>query len=74
MKRTLAALATDEDFAQQISLFEIDTDHNFEVASDLNIRSIPSLLVMKEGRIVSKIIGGATPRSLESKLRNLLLT
>lgn len=47
-------------------------DHNFEVASELNIRSIPSLVMIKDGKVVSETIGSVSLSILEKQIAHIL--
>lgn len=43
-------------------------DHNFDAASELNIRSIPSLVMIKDGKILSEIVGSVSVIELEREI------
>lgn len=46
-----------------VKYFQIDCDYNPEAAAEFNIRSLPTTLIFRDGRVVSEIIG-AVPSSM----------
>ena len=50
-------------FVKYSKFYEIDTDDNFDAAMEFNVRSIPSVLMFKHGKLVSEIVG-AVPDSV----------
>jgi thioredoxin 1 len=51
---------------------KINVDENDEIAGEYGIRSIPTILYFKGGKLVDKHIGAAQKSLLESKLKALL--
>ena len=51
---------------------KVDVDQNPEVAMKYGIRSIPTLLVLKDGEVVDKHIGTASKQVLAGKLEDQL--
>lgn len=47
---------------------KLNVDENPQVASDFGIRSIPTLLIFKNGQIVDKIVGALPKHTLTQKL------
>jgi thioredoxin 1 len=62
------------DFDGRAKVGKVDVDHNMRVAGEYGIRSIPTLLFFKDGRVVDQIVGAAQKRVLTEKLENLLQT
>ncbi len=54
------------DFKGKVKVGKMDIDHHREVAQKYNIRSIPTLLVFKGGKVVDTVIGADRTRLLES--------
>jgi thioredoxin len=50
-----------EDYAGKVKVLKLDTDANQATAMRLNIRSIPTILLFKDGKVVDGVIG-ADPR------------
>jgi thioredoxin 1 len=46
-----------QEYSQRISFVKIDIDHNQKIAARYNIRSIPALLIFKDGEPISHISG-----------------
>lgn len=59
-------LATEYDGKALIG--KVDVDNNPEVAMKYGVRSIPTLLVLKDGEIVDKHIGTASKQVLADKI------
>lgn len=55
-----------EDYAGRVKVLKLDTDANQMTAMKFNIRSIPTILLFKDGKVADTVIG-ADPR-----LRNIL--
>jgi thioredoxin 1 len=51
---------------------KLDVDHNPRVAMEFGIRSIPTLLFVKDGRVVDQLVGAASKKMLASKLEMLV--
>jgi thioredoxin 1 len=52
---TLDALA--DQYAGQVKVFKLNVDENPEIATKFSIRSIPTVLVVKNGQIVDQLLG-----------------
>jgi thioredoxin 1 len=57
-----------EDFEGKVVVGKVDVDANPEVSAKFGIRSIPTLLVFKNGEIVDKQIGAVPKAVLSDKL------
>jgi thioredoxin 1 len=53
-----------EDYRGKVKVLKLDTDENQATAARLNIRSIPTILFFKGGKVVDGVIG-ADPRLRE---------
>lgn len=63
---TIEELATD--FEGRAKVCKLDIDENQETAMQFGIRSIPTMLVFKNGEVVDQIVGVAPKKLLSSKL------
>ena len=60
---TLEELA--EKYSENLSVCKIDVDSNRELALQYNVRSIPSLMIFKNGEMVDSLIGAVGLEELE---------
>jgi thioredoxin 1 len=61
-----------KDFKGKVKVGKLDVDHNQEVAGKYGIRSIPTLLVFKGGRVVDTIIGQVPKSKLTDALSKVV--
>ncbi|MEL7162866.1 MAG: thioredoxin [Bacteroidota bacterium] len=59
-------LATDYDGKALIA--KVDVDENAELSQQYQVRSIPTILILKDGEVVDKHVGYATKQALAEKL------
>ncbi len=67
---SLEELATQ--YKGKAKVAKIDIDANQQVAQQFGIRSIPTLLVFKGGKVVSQIVGAVAKNKLEEALQKAL--
>jgi thioredoxin 1 len=67
---SLEELATQ--YKGQVKIAKVDVDENNEVAQQFDIRSIPTLLLFKGGKVVEKIVGGVPKTKLEDSIKKAL--
>jgi thioredoxin 1 len=48
---------------------KVDVDSNPEISMKFGIRNIPTLIYLKNGQMVDKVVGAAPKATLESKLQ-----
>ncbi len=56
------------DYNGKVKIGKLDVDNNQRVAMQYGIRSIPSLLVFKDGKVVDQIIGAVSKTRITEKL------
>ena len=61
-----------EEYAGQINVGKCNVDENDELAIKFGIRSIPTILFIKNGEIVDKQVGASTKAALDVKFKGLL--
>lgn len=61
-----------EEMGDKIKIGKLDVDDNPETAGKYGITSIPTLLVIKDGQVVEKIMGFQSQEALEEKLEKHL--
>jgi thioredoxin len=59
------------EFQGRAKIGKLDVDHNQQVAMNYNVRSIPTLLFFKDGRVVDQLIGTAPKKVLAERLESL---
>ena len=52
----------------KIKIGKLDVDNNPQVATTYGIRSIPTLLIFRDGKIVDQIIGAVPKQAIAQKL------
>jgi thioredoxin 1 len=60
------------EFAGQLRVVKVNVDENPELAGDMGIRSIPTLLIVKGGVVRQQMIGNMPKATLKSKLEPFL--
>ena len=61
-----------KEFDGKIKVFKLNTDENPNVASQFGIRSIPTLMVFKDGRKVDTVVGAVPKTTLSSTISKYL--
>ncbi len=57
-----------EEYEGKAKIGKVDVDNNPEVSSKYGIRSIPSLLIFKNGEVVDQIVGAVPKAQLKKQL------
>jgi len=60
------------DFAGRAKVGKLDVDANGKIAAQFGIRSIPTILLFKDGQVVDQVVGVAPPSELTNKLNDLI--
>ena len=61
-----------KEFDGKIKFFKLNTDENPNVASQFGIRSIPTLMVFKDGQKVDTVVGAVPKTTLSSTISKYL--
>jgi thioredoxin 1 len=69
--RMVAPIVEDlaKDYDGRAMIAKINTDENVQVAGQLGIMGIPTLIIFKDGQEVDRVIGYAPRGALEEKLK-----
>lgn len=57
-----------DEYAGKALIGKVDVDSNQELAMQYSIRSIPTILIVKDGQVVDKHVGVVTKPALKAKL------
>lgn len=57
-----------QEYAGKALVGKVDVDSNPEIASQYNIRSIPTILILKNGDVVDRHVGNTTKAVLKQKI------
>lgn len=60
------------DYLGKLSVGKMNSDLSRETVDSLGIRSIPTILLYKNGEIVEKIVGGVTKKKITDAIDNCL--
>ena len=61
-----------KEYAGRISFGKVDVDENPNVSAKFDIRSIPTVMMFKDGKVADISIGAVPKQMLETKLKRLL--
>jgi thioredoxin 1 len=61
-----------ETYSGRLRVGKLNTDDNPAVASQFNIRSIPTLLFFKHGQVVDHVVGAVPREKLQKKVDEIL--
>lgn len=64
----------DEVTENEVVIAKCNVDENTELAERFKVRNIPTILFIKNGKIVDKAIGNIQKANLDVKINNLILT
>jgi thioredoxin 1 len=57
-----------KEYAGKLKVGKVDVDSNQQTSMQYGIRSIPTLLIFKNGRVVEQVVGAVPKRLLADKL------
>lgn len=60
------------DFEGKANICKVNTDEEQELAVKFGVRSIPTILFMKDGKVVDQMIGAASKQAFADKIKSLL--
>lgn len=58
------------EFSGKAKVGKVDVDSNPEIAAQYGIRSIPTLMIFKDGKVVEQIVGSVPKHTLVNALNN----
>lgn len=60
-------------YKEEVAIGKVDVDSNLDLASKFKIRSIPTILYIKNGEVLDTHVGSSSKKVLEDKLKLNLL-
>ena len=60
------------EYEGRVKVGKVDVDSEQKIAADYGIRSIPTLLIFKDGELADQIVGAVTQKQLVEKLEAVL--
>jgi len=57
------------EYEGKVKVTKLDVDANIKTGSRFNVRSIPTLLFFKDGKVVDQIVGAVPKTHIEAKLQ-----
>lgn len=58
-----------KDYEGKVKITKLDVDANIQTATRFNVRSIPTMLFFKDGKVVDQIIGAVPRSAIEGKMQ-----
>ena len=60
------------EYQGKVKVTKLDVDSNIKTATRFNVRSIPTILFFKDGKLVDQVVGAVPKPMLERKIQDLL--
>lgn len=60
------------DYAGKANIGKVNVDENPDIAAQFGIRSIPTILFIKNGQVVDRLVGAAPKSTFQQKIDGLL--
>jgi len=61
-----------EQYQGKVKVGKLDVDANQRIATQFNVRSIPTILFFKDGKVVDTVVGAVPKPALEQKIQQHL--
>ena len=60
------------EYEGKLKVGKVDVDSEQKIATDFGIRSIPTLLIFKDGKVAETVVGAVPKKQLQEKLEAVL--
>ncbi|ARC53527.1 thioredoxin [Candidatus Riesia pediculischaeffi] len=67
MNSTIRSIKSE--YLKKIFIAKLNVEENFKVSSKYNIRSVPTLIIFKEGKEIERIVGSISLNKLEEFIK-----
>ena len=57
------------EYEGKVKVTKLDVDSNIKTATRFNVRSIPTILFFKDGKLVDQVVGAVPKAALDAKFR-----
>jgi thioredoxin 1 len=57
------------EYAGKVKVTKLDVDSNIRTATRFNVRSIPTILFFKDGKLVDQVVGAVPKAQLDAKFK-----
>lgn len=61
-----------DEFEGKVNICKVNTDEESDLASKFGIRSVPTIIFIKNGEVVGQMVGVASEQVLKDKVNSLL--
>ena len=61
-----------EEFEGKAAICKVNTDEQQELGTKFGVRSIPTILIMKDGEVVETMVGAASKQAFTDKINSFL--
>jgi thioredoxin 1 len=61
-----------EKFGDKVNIGKCDVEENDDLTSEFGIRNIPTIVFIKKGKVVDKIVGTVNKAKLEATIESLI--
>ena len=61
-----------KEYDGQVTIGKCDVEEADDIAAEFGIRNIPTIVFMKDGKILDKIVGAASKSKIEEKIKALI--
>ncbi len=60
------------EYEGQVIVGKCDVDENTDLPANFGVRNIPTVLLLKDGKVVDKVVGSAPKSTFDEKIKALL--
>lgn len=72
--KTVGAMISEmsEKFGDKVNIGKCDVEENDDLTSEFGIRNVPTIVFIKKGKVVDKIVGTVNKAKLEATIESLI--